>query len=515
MQVADVNWKQRKLDVLAQVCRRHEIRRILDLGCGDLQVVRDLLNQGQFDYVGVDFREQILGTNQIRFPDLKFITVDLNDIQRLTLERPDLVICFDVLCHIQDDETYDHVCDFMFNCGAKAVALTCAVGDQGSDGINSWYRDFWEHADRLQFRYIHKNERPFRLLFERIISFDLCEPSACVESTEVVYVCSPDREQQLFVSLGMLLTSGTSFDRVVIFCVGRRPQNWRFVDSRIVVKEVSPLFNDYFYGNKIYLCERLAPRVVFLDTDTLILRPLDILWQGRDVDFLARVGTAYEDHDWKRELWQETLRRVGPSEVPMFNAGVLIFQNSAHRRIQAAWLNFVTRYLTGELAPPFPDTRMPEQWGLALAVGSVKLRYSLLQPTDHTYGWIGEPYSDAVVFHTGNPLFEKYAFKMGVAAAPLTLLASRHENGARVHALLQKSVTALTDRVCDLEQELASLKTSTTFSVGNLLVSILRVALALCRFDFQTIRQQWRVIRHSLGHVLTKRVPDPNRPRDN
>src|SRR5579859_5278176 len=368
--------KQQKLDMLSEICRRHRIRKILDIGCGDLQVLRDLPDLSRYDYVGIDFSEQIIQHNRLKFPNLRFIQADLGSMKDLNLEPPDLVICFDLLFHIQHDDAYDNVIDFMFNCGAKAVALTCAVGREETNGVDLWHRDFWKRADAIQLGYVHKVERPFGLAVERLIAFDLCEPSIHAEPTEVVYVCSPDREEQLNVSLATLLGSGRSFDRVVIFCVGQVPPHWQFSDSRVVVKQVPPLFSGYFQGNKIYLCTRMASRVVFLDTDTVILRPLDLLWKERDADLLARVGVAYECPRWDSRVWQETFRRVGASHVPMFNAGVLVFQNHAHRRIYADWLRSVRDYLAGELLPPLrthatltDKNPLTEQWGLALAVG--------------------------------------------------------------------------------------------------------------------------------------------------
>jgi len=63
--------------------------------------------------------------------------------------------------------------------------------------------------------------------------------------TEVVYVASPDFGPFLFASLGTLLATSSTFDRVRIFCVGRQPSDWTFRDDRIIVEEVEPL-SDFF-----------------------------------------------------------------------------------------------------------------------------------------------------------------------------------------------------------------------------------------------------------------------------
>jgi hypothetical protein len=414
-------WKRRKLDAVRELVKRHRVKSILDIGCGDMQVMRDFPDLLDYKYVGIDFSETVIEKNRQAFPGLEFRTADFHHIADLGLEPPDLVLCFDVLFHIQNDETFDRVCQFIFNCGAKAAALTCAVGRQDSNDVNVWYRDFWREADRLQLGYVQKLEQPFRLPCERLMTFDLCDPAMDGIPTEVVYVCSPDREAQLVVSLGTLLRSGRGFDRIVVFGVGIQPSQWRFDDSRIIVKSVPPLFGKYFYGNKLHLCSRRAARVVFLDTDTMVQRPLHLLWDGRQEDFLARVGTAYEGSLWNKDVWNRTADAVGAPLVPMFNAGVLVFQNGAHRKIQQDWSAYIQKYLDGDLTPPYDDPRMPEQWGLALAIGHQNIQYSKLSRAEHAFGWVGEDYEATVVFHTGTEKYERYRHEMGFDAEPIPL----------------------------------------------------------------------------------------------
>jgi len=454
-------WKQRKLDAVAELVKRHNVKKILDIGCGDLQVMRDFPDLSGYEYLGIDFSETVIERNRKTFPDLQFRAADLDSIRDLSLETPDLVICFDLLFHIQNDGTYDRICDFMFNCGAKAVALTCAVGREESNDINLWYRDFWKHADRLQLGYVQKVERPFRLPCERLVTFDLCDVSMDDDLTEVVYVCSPDREEQLLVSLNTLLRSGRGFDRIVIFCVGPVPSRWKFDDSRIIVKSVPPLFADYFYGNKLYLCTRSATRIVFLDTDTMIQRPLHLLWEGKNADLIARVGTAYDAAGWSSEVWKETFESAGTSSVPMLNAGLLVFQNHAHTRIHNEWLRYIQKYLSHELTPPCDDVRMPEQWALALAVGSTKLSYSLMSAADHACAWAGDSCDACVVFHTGNELYDDYKTKMGHEAEPLGLVVNGTfygSFGAEVDQMVARCARKLKATTSGLRPRLSSMR---------------------------------------------------------
>lgn len=225
------------------------------------------------------------------------------------------------------------------------------------------------------------------------------------KSTEVVYVCSPEWQHYLFTSLRSLLASRTTFDRIVIYCVGKRPRSWKFRDSRILVEEVTPLAGSYFLINKTYVCQRPAEvdRVIFLDADTMVLKSLDALYENVSEDFIARVAGQVQNKVWNQKKWIEALKSVEADEAtPYFNSGVIIFQNGAHRRVGQFWLDFTQKNLDGALMS-LNSPRFAEQLSLSLAVGAAGVSYHLLDSTEHAYGWRNEPYQDAVVFHTSGP----------------------------------------------------------------------------------------------------------------
>lgn len=228
--------------------------------------------------------------------------------------------------------------------------------------------------------------------------------------TEIAYVLSPDWGHYLFTSLHTLFRSGSTFDRIKIYCVGERPKHWNFADSRIVVKEVSPLNDDYFHINKTYSCRSDADRVIFLDADTLVLRPLDDIWRDCNADFIGRVTVDYFKDKWDQKAWNNALQKVNAdSDIPYFNCGFVIFQNDAHKNIAKYWQPFTEQLLDGELPDPgvLSDTiKYSEQVALSLAVGSSAVSYHELNEKQHAFGWgSGDPYEDAIVYHTGGPSF--------------------------------------------------------------------------------------------------------------
>ena len=225
--------------------------------------------------------------------------------------------------------------------------------------------------------------------------------------TAVVYVVSPNRKDQLLQSLRSLLASGSRVDLIRICCVAAQPRRWRFADPRVSFEHVEPLFGEYFHGNKLYLCDTHAERVVFLDADTVVLRPLERIWERREESFLARRGTAMRSAKWDAAVWRGLLRTVGGQRVPMFNAGVLVFQNGSHRQLKNAWNQILLRFLVGELPPPVPDKRMLEQWALAMAVAQEGISYVELGRRAHAFAWQKESPDNAIVFHYGDRLFRR------------------------------------------------------------------------------------------------------------
>jgi hypothetical protein len=232
--------------------------------------------------------------------------------------------------------------------------------------------------------------------------------------TTIVYVVSPDREVELFSSLSSLLASASKFDQVRICCVGTPPPHWRFVDERVILERVEPLFGEYFFGNKLHLCDSEAGRVVFLDADTVVLRPLNSIWENRTEQFLARPERPVSLHpwgicrpdctcgSWKPKVWRQLFEIIQVEEIPLFNAGLLIFQRSSHVQIRDSWSALLRSFLRRALPFPSRDTRMLEQWSLAMAVANERLSFAELGPETHAFGWMEEDATKCAVFHFGH-----------------------------------------------------------------------------------------------------------------
>jgi SAM-dependent methyltransferase len=96
-----LNRKRRLLD---QVISEVRPASILDVGCGDLEVVADISFSGT--YTGIDLSPTILERNRALRPDWNFIAGDFVELARQGGLEADLVICLDVLIHQIDADTY-------------------------------------------------------------------------------------------------------------------------------------------------------------------------------------------------------------------------------------------------------------------------------------------------------------------------------------------------------------------------------------------------------------------------
>ena len=228
-----------------------------------------------------------------------------------------------------------------------------------------------------------------------------------MNKTEIIYVVSPDWYRQFFVSLHSLLESKSSFDTIRIFCIGKKPKEWVFLDPRIVVDEVERLDeNNYFLINKTYITKSQADRVIFLDADTLVLKPLDQVWKGINADFIGRVESVCSKPQWNQQSWLALLQKLNAVETPYFNSGFVIFQNGSHRNLFQSWYTLTKQGQNKELFDSAKihnnNPRMAEQIALSLAIGCARLSWHKIGNKEHAYGWRLEPYTDSIVLHTGN-----------------------------------------------------------------------------------------------------------------
>jgi SAM-dependent methyltransferase len=113
-----VEYKRR---LLRQMIEEFYPRSILDVGCGDIEATKDLPFSGE--YTGIDLSPSIVARNRTLRPAWNFIVGDFLDIIGRDQLKADLVICFDVLIHQHDDETYRDFVRELVNASREVVVI--------------------------------------------------------------------------------------------------------------------------------------------------------------------------------------------------------------------------------------------------------------------------------------------------------------------------------------------------------------------------------------------------------
>jgi hypothetical protein len=243
--------------------------------------------------------------------------------------------------------------------------------------------------------------------------------------TEVVYICTADRGPQVAYSLTTLLKSGSNFDRATIYVIGDKEPGWTTRDERVRVRSVPSFFGPYIPGNKVLLCDSEADTVIFLDADTFVLKPIDIVLSEVEDTFFGRVDPYYKGPLWNRTAWRETFDRFNVPELPMYNSGFLVFRNFEARKIKSIWSENINRFLNGNYTLPVAASdggaRLVDQFALSLSVAQADIRYGHMTAIHHWFGWRDGYNKDAVVFHVSNEQFQHYVDALNFREEELTL----------------------------------------------------------------------------------------------
>ena len=85
----------------------HHGQAVMDLGCGNGRLL-ELLKDYKVDYLGVDFSENLIREAQAKWPENRFKTVDILELDNLK-QKFDLVFCVATLHHIPSSKLREQV----------------------------------------------------------------------------------------------------------------------------------------------------------------------------------------------------------------------------------------------------------------------------------------------------------------------------------------------------------------------------------------------------------------------
>lgn len=173
-------------------------------------------------------------------------------------------------------------------------------------------------------------------------------------------------------------------------------------DVRVYVAEVEAA--DYPYGIKpAALRDVSTPWVLFLDADTIVRGPLAPL-MAYNVDFCARVGTAWT-HGWlDRAKWEAICEHFALSPTPVLNAGAFLCRCHVAEVLADCWTHWMEAIRRCALEDPQRQPNRPlwwmlDQYALALALAENEWRVCYWGRREHSYGWKGE--QPGLIHHYG------------------------------------------------------------------------------------------------------------------
>ncbi len=205
-----------------------------------------------------------------------------------------------------------------------------------------------------------------------------------------------------------LYTSGTHFDSIRIYVTGDQYPGWKFSDPRVSIELVDNLNTAYWGTNKCHLCKSSAERVIYLDVDVMVLRPIDQIYEGINSDLIARYVVAYYmGKHYNEQAWKDILNNLDLPDYPKYSPGYMIFQNHSHKRLSESWPAFIDKILANKVKGNSPS-RFAELDAFSMACSKEQLSHSLMPDHGHRYAMIGESHEDAVVYHLGTPGFYRF-----------------------------------------------------------------------------------------------------------
>ena len=144
------NVAQYKLKLLKNIGLEKQ-KSILDVGCGDLEIVKNLSFE---NYTGVDISAEAVASGKTKFPQFDFYNFEL---EKEKVSHADTVLCLDVLIHQSTKQNYDELIKFVTTKATKRVIISGYEKKSDSSHMCFFYENIKESLEKTGlFTYIYK-----------------------------------------------------------------------------------------------------------------------------------------------------------------------------------------------------------------------------------------------------------------------------------------------------------------------------------------------------------------------
>jgi SAM-dependent methyltransferase len=113
---------------------------MLDVGCGDIEIVRGLRYEGA--YTGVDIADVVVRRNRQLKPEWTFLEGDFVELDRAASLAADFVVCCDVLIHQHGRDEYMAMVEALVRTTRKVGVIAAYENEpppQFSSDITAWH----------------------------------------------------------------------------------------------------------------------------------------------------------------------------------------------------------------------------------------------------------------------------------------------------------------------------------------------------------------------------------------
>jgi len=117
------SFAEQKINLIQDIIKEYDIQSIIDIGCGDLNWMKTILENPKINYTGIDVVETLLNDNKNKAPEHRFELLDFNKIY-----KADLLIIFDVFGHQLHDEVIEMI-KYINKLDVKYVLVTNRINN--------------------------------------------------------------------------------------------------------------------------------------------------------------------------------------------------------------------------------------------------------------------------------------------------------------------------------------------------------------------------------------------------
>ena len=124
---------------------------ILDVGCGDLEIVKRLSLK---NYTGMDISTEAVAKGKITFPNFSFYDFD---IEKHKAEKTDTVICLDVLVHQPNLKKYTELIDFITDKAINRIVVSGYEKKSNNSPLCFFHENIKTSLEKTgRFKYVYK-----------------------------------------------------------------------------------------------------------------------------------------------------------------------------------------------------------------------------------------------------------------------------------------------------------------------------------------------------------------------